>query len=303
MIKRQYVNPKVKSSFTGLNNVLEQNRHKYSKKQIQTILASIPAYTLHKSARKNYPRRRVFIPGIRKQFIIDLIDVSKYKKYNRGVTFLLSAIDGFSKLAHVVPIKNKSGESVVKALQNVFKVLGTPQTIQSDRGIEFLNQKVKKLLQGLNITHFSTGSDLKAPVIERLNKTVMMKVSRYMTHKNTKRFVNVLLQLVANYNSSYHRSIRMKPNQVNKDNKTEVYLNLYGGQRKGAKARFSVGQTVLISKNKMIFEKGYAQSWSKEKFRIKSVHLTTPPTYTLEDMNKEEIFGIFYNEELQSIDH
>jgi len=302
-IKRQYVNPKVKSSFSGVHNVLRQVGHKFNKDQVQSSLASIPAYTLHKSARKRYPRRIVFIPSIRTQFIADLIDVSKYKKENGGATFLLSAIDGFSKVAHVVPLKNKSADSVVRGLKRVFRALGTPKSLQTDRGKEFYSQKTSKLFSDLNINHFSTGSDLKAPMIEIFNKTIMSKVARYMTHKTTKRFVNVLPQLVSNYNSSYHRSIRMSPNQVNSGNETQVYLNLYGGKKKVIPPRFTVGQLVLISKNKMIFEKGYAQSWSKEKFRIKSVHPTSPPTYTLEDMNKEEIFGIFYNEELQNINH
>ena len=305
-IKRQYLNPKIKSSFSGLSSVLKNSKNPISRQQVQPVLTSIPSYTLHKDARKRYPRRKVFIPGINNQFIMDLIDISKYKKENNNNTFLLAAIDGFSKRAHVIPIKQKSADCIICALKKVFRVLGNCKYLQTDRGQEFMNRKVQGYLKTLNIKHFFTGSELKAVIIERFNRTIMTRVARYMTHKKTKRFVDVLPNLVSNYNKSYHRSILMRPIDVSVDNQAQVYLNLYCRDKNlklNRKPKFQVDDIVLISKNKMPFEKGYAQSWSEEKFRVKSVNYTNPITYTLVDMNNAQLFGGFYNEELQKITH
>ena len=57
--------------------------------------------------------------------------------------------------------------------------------------------------------------------------------------------------------------------------------------------------TVLIPKNKTAFGKGYKTGWVSEAFRIKKIRHTDPITYVLEDLQGEEISGIFYRQELQ----
>ena len=47
--------------------------------------------------------------------------MSAFKDYNNGYTFLLLVIDTFSKYGWIVPLKNKKGETVAKALKNIFK--------------------------------------------------------------------------------------------------------------------------------------------------------------------------------------
>ena len=54
-----------------------------------------------------------------------------------------------------------------------------------------------------------------------------------------------------------------------------------------------------ISKYKTTFLKGYTPNWSKEGFTIKKVKNTVPWTYVINDVNEEEIVGIFYQKELQ----
>jgi len=65
--------------------------------------------------------------------------------------------------------------------------------------------------------------------------------------------------------------------------------------------KYKIGDIVLLNKTKLQFEKGYAQSWSNEKFKIVSIDLKYPTTYQIVDMNKQPIFGSFYTEELQKI--
>ena len=48
-----------------------------------------------------------------------------------------------------------------------------------------------------------------------------------------------------------------------------------------------------------MFAKGYAPNWSEEIFVIKEVKNTVPQTYIVNDLNGEELVGIFYEKELQ----
>ena len=52
---------------------------------------------------------------------VDLADMQSLSKYNKGIKYLLCAIDLFSKYAWVVPIKDKKGVSIVDAFQKILK--------------------------------------------------------------------------------------------------------------------------------------------------------------------------------------
>ena len=62
---------------------------------------------------------------------------------------------------------------------------------------------------------------------------------------------------------------------------------------------WKIGDTVIISKYENIFAKGYIPDWSEEAFAIKKVKNTVPWTYVINDLNGEEIFGTFFENELQ----
>ena len=66
-------------------------------------------------------------------------------KYNKGIKYLLCAIDLFSKYAWVVPIKDKKGVSIVDAFQKILKESDRkPNKIWVDKGSEFYNNSFKK---------------------------------------------------------------------------------------------------------------------------------------------------------------
>jgi len=44
-----------------------------------------------------------------------------FSKYNKGVKYLLTVVDIFSKYGWMIPLKNKTGTEVASALQKVFK--------------------------------------------------------------------------------------------------------------------------------------------------------------------------------------
>ena len=68
----------------------------------------------------------------------DLADMQLISKYNKGVRFLLCAVDIFSKYAWIVPLKDKKGVSIVAAFQSILKQSNRkPNKISVDKGSEF----------------------------------------------------------------------------------------------------------------------------------------------------------------------
>ena len=101
----------------------------------QKWLESQLAYTLHKPAGRRFKRNRVFVNGKDEQWQADLVDVQALKKDNDGYRFLLTVIDVLSKYAWVVPLKDKTGKSLVDAFDTVFKKdARVPEHLQTDAG-------------------------------------------------------------------------------------------------------------------------------------------------------------------------
>ena len=50
---------------------------------------------------------------------VDLADMQLISKYNKGIKYILCAIDLFSKYAFVVPLKDKKGTTIVNAFQSI----------------------------------------------------------------------------------------------------------------------------------------------------------------------------------------
>ena len=104
----------------------------------------------------------------------------------------------------------------------------------------------------------------------------------------------MLDDIVNKYNDTVHRTIKMKPIEVTDDSYAE-----YNEESNKRNRKFKVGDHVRISKYKNIFAKGYIPNLPEEIFVIGKVKNTVPWTYTISDLNGEEIIGSFYEKELQ----
>ena len=169
-----------------------------------------------------------------------------------------------------------------------------PNKIWVEKGSEFYNNSFKKWLQDNDIVMYSTNKEGKLVIAERFIRTLKNKIYKYMTAISKNVYIDKLDDIVKEYNSTYHTSIKMKPADV-KDN---TYID-FEKEVNEKNPKFKVGDHVRISKCKNIFAKGYMPNWSKEIFIIKKIKNTVPWTYVINDLNGEEIIGTFYEDELQ----
>ena len=72
---------------------------------------------MHNPIIKNFKKTAVYYGFKDNIWGVDLVDMQSLSKYNKGIKYLLCAIDFFSKYAWVVPIKDKKGVSIVDAFQ------------------------------------------------------------------------------------------------------------------------------------------------------------------------------------------
>ena len=144
---------------------------------------------------------------------------------------------------------------------------------------------------------YSIHNEGKSVVAERFSRTLKNEIYRYISSISKNVYINKLDDIVDEYSNTYHRTIKMNPVDV-KDN-TDVDFEKEVNDKD---PKFKVGDYVRISKYKNIFAKGYMPNWSEEVFIISKIKNTVPWTYVINNLNGEEIIGIFYEKELQKTD-
>lgn len=306
---RIYYDPRSSGSFGGVTRLAKAARARgvrgVTEAKVARYLADEHAYSLHRPARRTYPRNKTYVSGVDAQWQADLADMQTLAKENGGMRYILTVIDVFSKYAWAIPIKDKGAKTMVAAFEELFRRAGArvPERLQTDKGTEFLCAPVQRLLRAKDVHHFVSQSDKKAAVVERFNRTLKTRLWTYFTAKRTQRYVDVLQSFVDSYNGSVHRMIRMAPKDVRRKHETEIWRRLYGdgvgtsSRSDGVKA----GELVRISRWKGNFEKGYLPNWSKETFHVAGVKRHPRTMYEVRDKEGEAIKGGFYAPEVQRV--
>ena len=117
----------------------------------------------------------------------DLVDFKDYVKENGGHRYLLTVIDIFSRWGMGEPVRNKSDTAVAHALETVFnRENRMPIKLNTDKGKEFVNPQVNKLLSSHGITLYHTkDQQMKATLVERFNRTLKDSLTRLMIYRET----------------------------------------------------------------------------------------------------------------------
>lgn len=257
---------------------------------------------IHRSARKNFIRRKYQMRGIDDTFQADLVEMIPHFRVNNNYKYILTVIDIFSKFAWAIPIKNKTGKEVTCAMKSIFiKDKRIPKNIHTDQGKEFYNSYFQHLMKEYNINHYSTYSKIKASIVERFNRTLLTKIWKIFSLQGSYKWFKILKSVTNAYNNTIHRTIKTKPSDVSLKNSDYILRHFYSDNNTWNthdKKKFKVNEYVRISKFKSLFEKGYTPNWSTEIFQVYKIQLTQPITYLLKDSTGQNISGSFYEQEL-----
>lgn len=298
-LEKHYYNAEDPGSFGGVERLSKSSG--VPLKITKQWLRSQDTYNLHKPARFKFQRRKVLSFGIGELMQCDLMDMSKFSKFNRGIKFILVAIDVFSKYGYAIPLKSKNADSVLEGFKKLFRKSKFPVHLQFDAGKEFYNKKVETYLKRHKIRYYSSNSEYKASVVERFIRTLKSKLYRFLTHTNSYKYVHILQSVLKSYNASVHRSTGYAPIHVTQDLEPIIFKKLYGYSVE-SKYKFEVNDRVRISKARQTFRKGYLPNWTDEVFVIYKRYPSYPNTYLLRDLKGTNVKGRFYEQELQKVD-
>ena len=214
--------------------------------------SSILGDELHKPIIRKFNKRKVYSQFKDNIWGVDLADMQSLSRKNKGIKYLLCAIDLYSKYAFVIPLKDKKGISVVNAFNEIIKQSNRKlNKIWVDQGGEFYNNVFEKWLSDNDINMYSTYNEGKSVVAERFIRTVKNKLYKHMTTTSKNVYYNILDDVVNKYNNTKHSTIKMKPIDVGDDNK-RVYIDEHNEKD----SKFKVGDRVRISRYRNIFAKG-----------------------------------------------
>ena len=300
--------PAAYGGITQLYKYAKQLDNRITFNDVKTWLSGQFSYSLHKPARKKFSRNKIFVKYIDEQWEADLIDFQNFAQVNNQNKFILIIIDVFSKYLFAYPIKNKTSLEVVSKFKDLFK-RRKPAKLRTDKGLEFQNKLLKALCKKYDVLFFSSENlDVKCAVAERVIGTIKRKLFRYFTKNGTRRYVDILDKIIHAYNNSYHRSIKMRPNDVVHENESTVFKNLYGTEnkldvffQKKIAPKLKVGDTVRQKYSLSTLDKSYYPLWTDMVYTINKVHgKVTKPQYELA-LDGNVFKKKFYPEEVQKV--
>lgn len=315
---RIYSDPANIGSFRGVNRLFleakKQIKHlKYN--DVKSFLKTVDSYTLHAPMRKKFPRENYLVhaPGI--ILGADTCILDKLSDANDSVKYLSVMIDMFSRYMFVYPLKTKTGLETASKMDHLLSNSKHKfSTLFSDLGTEYYNASMSKVLKKHNMTQYSVhSSDIKNGLVEILIKRLKTRIFRYMTHKNTERYIDILPALVQSFNNSnmqslfnqspytvYHMTDRREIRKL-----TRKMYKRFNERKIKHRPDLTVGVLVRISRlsnTQFIFNKAYLPQTTEEIFRIYKVdQKTVPVTYYLKDLLQQPLLGKFYSRELQQV--
>jgi hypothetical protein len=231
----------------------------------------------------------------------DLVDMSDISVANQNYKYLLVCIDVFSRFAFVKPMKNKKSETVTEVIKDIIENT-KPYIINTDLGSEFISDAFRKLMSthGTQINYVDVGEHHKLACIDRFVRTLRHKINIYLTSHNTTKYIDVLPDIVYNYNNGYHSGIKKVPAEVEEEDRDILELN----NKKYIKAMieepvYNIGQRVRHLLNRSMFSKGTLSKWSKAVHTIVS---STLHSYILENGKSFKYYELQPINEVEKLD-
>lgn len=199
----------------------------------------------------------------------DITFYDQYSKQNVGYTALLVCLNINTRFVYGFIIKNKWWNEIYDKLQKFINI-AKPWLIETDNGSEFVNNKIKKLFEDNNIEHLVFDKNKwknGIAKVERFNRTIRDKITKYMKINKTNNWVNVIDKLLKNYNNTIHRSTNMKPSDADENKIHDIEWKETKEKIEEINKIFEINDHVRILKNKKLFWKGW-QEYSKSIYKI-----------------------------------
>jgi hypothetical protein len=274
IIKKYYDNY-LYPNLSDLYKFMKEDDIKITKAQIKTWLDRLEENQITKETKnkkETYGHITAFSEN--QEWQMDIYVLEKYKKFNRGYSYILACIDIFSRKVYCIAMKNKSIDDVTDALKLIFKT-AIPQKITSDSDSSFTGSKLQALLKKNDVIHdtVAVGDHQSLGLIDRFARTIKNKFTKIIL-KNSGIWIDFLNPIVQQYNNKGHISIGdIAPNNASDPDNFAliVHINKLKSLKNSNVSDLKVQDKVRILET-TIFLKGTEPQYSKKIYTIKSVN-------------------------------
>ena len=133
----------------------------------------------------------------------------------QGFSFVLTAVDFFSKYLVTIPLANKDTITVAAGLTQLFTKYGVCETLISDRGSEFVSKCMSEVCRQLCIPQEFTPAFVHKCLgaAERVHRTLAERLTPYV-QKRRNNWIDFLSPVTFSINQSVHSSTGYSPHEV-----------------------------------------------------------------------------------------
>ena len=211
-------------------------------------------------------------PGANFEYEIDIMDIEA-KNSTSDTRYGLVAIDNFTKIAEVIPIKNRTPESIIAGLKKIIAEMGKPKQLYSD---EESSVKSAKMVEFLNRTEIkSVQTSTHAHTVERFIRTFKDNLYRRLDalKQDKKDWYRHIGPIIKKYNSTEHSTIQIKPNEAGeKRNHLWVSWHLQNNAKRNRKyPDIKPGDMVRVHIKPKIGTKAHEPKWSSTRHKVSRI--------------------------------
>ena len=235
-----------------------------------------------------YKKYNSFVsPGARYEFEIDLMDMGTTVKPMR---YGLVAVDNFTKMASVIPVKNKQVNEIMRGLEEVFSIMGTPKQIYSDEEGAMNSITFLTFINKHKFKHVQTSTHAHAA--ERFIQTFRSNLQRRLDvlGQNNNNWTEHVQNILTKYNNTIHSTIEIKPvDAVRPENHLWVSWHLWNSAKRDRKyEEIKPGDYVRVNiKPKSGITKGHHPKYSSTKHKVISIK---DNDYLIDIMHKHKLY-------------
>ena len=277
-------------------------------KYVQNFLDKKETYSLHKNARRKYPRNPVYVATPGDMYCCDLMDFPDLKRKNKGYRYILLVLDCFTRYAYAEGMKTKKATESLEAFKKIIRRSEfVPTVLISDYGSEFINKSWEGYLKYKGIKFLLSQGDTKGHICERAIRTIKEKLYRFFDDNMTRDWISNLQAIVTSYNTQHHSSLGVAPVDVTIDNYPSVYRKLYGKIPKRKKNKLKKDDLVRLNRPIKWTDKSYENRWSRALYRVIKgpiyPRMGPFPMYKIAEIDTDkELPGTYYEDELLLVD-
>ena len=170
-----------------------------------------------------------------------------------GIRYGMVAIDIFTKIAEVIPIRNRQPTELTSALKSIFQSMGKPKQLYSDEESSFRAKVFFTFIHGTDITHTQTSTH--APSAGRFIRTFKDNLYRRLDglKQDTSDWVKHVDNVINKYNNTEHNTTKIKPSDaINKESRLWVNWHLQNNVKKDRKyTKINEGGVVRVNIKKV----------------------------------------------------